>query len=208
MASMLTCESRHGDFNYRFFYHFHIWSQFWNKYCLWKCQCICLPRKNFLNLQVEFILGIISIIILSSLIDLNCSIIIPSESSTRQIALACSFPKVDSVFMFDFLFNIIWFILISFRHQSLKKDVFDIVQWPNCIKLLFERVWCKKGGDALVLFWWEICLILFWVILRTPGIHMHMYCNYLLTTKVTALQDSPSYFPLPPMVLTLSTCQW
>ena len=105
---------------------------------------------------------------------LNCSIIIPSESSTRRISLTCFFPKVESVFTFDFFFNMIWFILNSFGHQTLQKAVFDIVQWANCVKLLFERVW------------WESCLILFWVILCTPGIHV--YCNYLLTTKVTALQ--------------------
>ena len=57
-------------------------------------------------MQVEIILGIISIIILSSLIVLNCSIIlIHLESNTRRISLACCFPKVDSVFMFDFFFN-------------------------------------------------------------------------------------------------------
>ena len=81
-------------------------------------------RKNVLKLQVEIILGIISIIILSPLIVLNRSIIIPSESSTHRISLACCFPKVDSVFTFDFFFNMIWFILISFGHQTLQKAVF------------------------------------------------------------------------------------
>ena len=90
--------------------------------------------KKFLNLQVEIILGIISIIILSSLIVLNCSIIIFSESSTHQISLACCFPKVDSVITFDFVFNIIWFILISFGHQTLQKAVFDITVSNSCSK--------------------------------------------------------------------------
>ena len=139
----------------------------------------CTKQKKFLNLQVEIILGIISIIILSSLIVLNRSIIIFSESSTHQISLACCFPKVDSVITFDFFFNIIWFILISFGHQTLKKAVFDITV---SIKLLFERVW------------WEFCLILCSVILSTPGIHM--YYNYLLTTKVTALRVVRTSFQL------------
>ena len=82
--------------------------------------------KKFLNPQVEIILGIISIIILSSLIVLNRSIILFSESSTHRISLAFCSPKVDSVMTFDFFFNIIWFVLISFGHQTLQKDVFDI----------------------------------------------------------------------------------
>ena len=90
--------------------------------------------KRFLNLQVEIILGIISIIILSSLIVLNRSIIIISESSTHRISLACCFPKVDSVITFDFFFNIIWFILISFGHQTLQKAVFDITVSNSCSK--------------------------------------------------------------------------
>ena len=58
---------------------------------------------------------------------------IPSKSSTRQVSLACCFRKVDLVFMVDFFFNTIWFIFISFWHQqTLKKTVYDIVQWPNC----------------------------------------------------------------------------
>ena len=90
--------------------------------------------KKFLNLQVEIILGITSIIILSSLIVLNRSIIIFSESSTHQISLACCFPKVDSVITFDFFFNTIWFILISFGHQTLQKAVFDITVSNSCSK--------------------------------------------------------------------------
>ena len=121
-------------------------------------------------MQVEIILGIISIIILSSLIVLNRSIIIISESSTHRISLACCFPKVDSVITLDFFFqyNLVYFDFVR-TSNSPKSCV-----WYHCIKLLFERVW------------WEFCLILFSVILSTPGIHM--YCNYLLTTKVTALQ--------------------
>ena len=74
----------------------------------------CTKQKKFLNLQVEIILGIISIIILSSLIVLNHSIIIFSESSTHQISLACCFPKVDSVITFDFFFqyNLVYFDFI------------------------------------------------------------------------------------------------
>ena len=64
--------------------------------------------KKFLNLQVEIILGIISIIILSSLIVLN--------------------------YTFDFFFNIIWSILISFGHQTLQKAVFDITVLNSCSK--------------------------------------------------------------------------
>ena len=129
---------------------------------------------------------------------------IPSKSSTRRVSLPCCFPKVDSVFMVDFFFNIIWFIFIPFGHQqTLKKAVYD--NYCSMAKLLLWFEWV----------WWEFCLILFWVILCKPGIHM--YCNYLLTTKVTALQvvrtsfqhsfisglPRPSYFSLPPMVLTL-----
>ena len=130
----------------------------------------CTTQKNFLNLQVEIILGIISIIVLSFLIVLNRNIIIFSESSIRRISLACCFPKVDSVFTFDFFFqyNLVYFPFVQ-TSNSPKSCV-----WYHCIKFLFERVW------------WEFCLILFSVILSTPGIHM--YCNYLLTTKVTALQ--------------------
>ena len=92
--------------------------------------------KNFFNLQVEIVLGIISIIILCSLIVPNRNLIIPSESSTsHQVSRACCFPKADSVFTVDFFFNIIinWFIFVSFGlQQTLKKAVYDIVQWPNC----------------------------------------------------------------------------
>ena len=99
--------------------------------------------KKFFNLQVEIILGIISIIILSSLIVLNRSIIIFSESSTHQISLACCFPKVDSVITFDFFFqyNLVYFDFVR-TSNSPKSCV-----WYHCIKLLFERVW------------WEFCLI-------------------------------------------------
>ena len=100
--------------------------------------------KKFLNLQVEIILGIISIIILSSLIVLNYHV------------------------WFFFQYNLIYFDFVR-TSNSPKSCV-----WYHCIKLLFKRVW------------WELCLILFPVILSTPGIHI--YCNYLLTTKVTAFQ--------------------
>ena len=132
-------------FNSRFFYYFLIWSQFYkNKYSLWKCQCIfftCTKQKKLLNLQVEIILGI------------------------------CCFPKVDSVFTFDFFFqyNLVYFDFVRTSNSP------KICVWYHCIKFLFERVW------------WEFCLILFSVILSTPG--THMYCNYLLTTKVTALRS-------------------
>ena len=135
--------------------------------------------KKFLNLQVEIILGIISIIILSSLIVLNYHV------------------------WFFFQYNLVYFDFVR-TSNSPKSCV-----WYHCIKLLFKRVW------------WELCLILFPVILSTPGIHI--YCNYLLTTKwllsklwehhfnihsFQVFPDSPCYFPLPPIVLTLSTCQW
>ena len=62
--------------------------------------------KNFFNLQVEIVLGIISIIILCSLIVPNRNLIIPSESSTsHQVSRACCFPKADSVFTVDFFFQ-------------------------------------------------------------------------------------------------------
>ena len=98
--------------------------------------------KNALNLQVEIILGIISIIILSSLIVLNRIIIILFLLNPALIGFPqpVAFPKLTQFSRLIFLFNIIWFILILFGHQTLKKAVFDIVQWPNCIKLLFERV--------------------------------------------------------------------
>ena len=102
---------------------------------------------------------------------LNRGIIIPpSESSTHRISLTCCFPKVDSVFTFDFFFQ---YDLVYFDFVRASNSPKSCV-WYHCIKLLFKRVW------------WELCLILFPVILSTPGIHI--YCNYLLTTKVTAFQ--------------------
>ena len=92
--------------------------------------------KNALNLQVEIIWGIISIIILSSLIFLNRSIII-------LFLLNLALVRFDSVFTFDFFVQYNLVILISFGHQTLKKAVFDIVQWPNCIKHL---VWKSLIG--------------------------------------------------------------
>ena len=93
----------------------------------------------------EIILGIISIIILSSLIVLNYHV------------------------WFFFQYDLVYFDFV-WTSNSPKSCV-----WYHCIKLLFKRVW------------WELCLILFPVILNsTPGIHI--YCNYLLTTKVTAFQ--------------------
>ena len=132
---------------------------------------------------------------------------IPSKSSTRRVSLPCCFPKVDSVFMVDFIFNIIWFIFIPLGHQqTLKKAVYD--NYCSMAKLFNTLVRMSLMG------------ILFNFVLSNtlkckPGIHM--YCNYLLTTKVTALQvvrtsfqhsfisglPRPSYFSLPPMVLTL-----
>ena len=70
---------------------------------------------------------------------------------------------------FFFQYNLVYFDFVR-TSNSPKSCV-----WYHCIKFLFERVW------------WEFCLILFSVILITPG--MHMYCNYLLTTKVTALRS-------------------
>ena len=70
---------------------------------------------------------------------------------------------------FFFQYNLVYFDFVR-TSNSPKSCV-----WYHCIKFLFERVW------------WEFCLILFSVILSTPGIHM--YCNYLLTTKVTALRS-------------------
>ena len=64
----------------------------------------CTKQKKLLNLEVEIILGI------------------------------CCFPKVDSVFTFDFFFNIIWFILISFGHQTPQKAVSDITVSNSCSK--------------------------------------------------------------------------
>ena len=143
--TLIHCESSQGNFNSRFFYHFHIWSQFSNKYSLGKCQCIFLPRKkcsksaswNHLGNHLDYYSFL-----------LNCpesyhNNIIPSESSTRQISLACCFSKVTQFSHLIFLFNIIWFILISFGYQTFKKAVFDIVQWPNCIKHL---VWKSLIG--------------------------------------------------------------
>ena len=75
-----------------------------NNYSLWKCQCICLPRKNVLKLPVEIILGIISIIILSCL-ELQHNYSFWIQHSSFLISLTCCFPKVDSVFTFDFFFQ-------------------------------------------------------------------------------------------------------
>ena len=58
-------------------------------------------QGKIFNLQVEIVLGIISIIILCSLIVPNRNLIIPSESSTsHQVSLACCFPKADSRLIF------------------------------------------------------------------------------------------------------------
>ena len=60
--------------------------------------------KNAVNLQVEIIWGIISIIILSSLIFLNRSIII-------LFLLNLALVRFDSVFTFDFFvqYNLVYF---------------------------------------------------------------------------------------------------
>ena len=88
------------------------------------------------------------------------------KSSWESVA----FPKLTQFsHLIFFQYNLVYFDFVR-TSNSPKSCV-----WYHCIKFLFERVW------------WEFCLILFSVILSTPGIHM--YCNYLLTTKVTALRS-------------------
>ena len=88
------------------------------------------------------------------------------KSSWESVA----FPKLTQFsHLIFFQYNLVYFDFVR-TSNSPKSCV-----WYHCIKFLFERVW------------WEFCLILFSVILITPGIHM--YCNYLLTTKVTALRS-------------------
>ena len=60
---------------------------------------------------------------------------------------------------FFFHYNLVYFDFVR-TSNSPKSCV-----WYHCIKFLFERVW------------WEFCLILFSVILSTPG--KHMYCMQL-----------------------------
>ena len=81
-------------------------------------------RKNVLKLQVEIILGIISIIILSCLESQH-------NYSTFWIQHSSDFPNLLlsqswlSFHVWFFFFNMIWFILISFGHQTLQKAVLD-----------------------------------------------------------------------------------
>ena len=146
--TLIQCESSQGNFNSRFFYHFHIWSQFSNKYSLGKCQCICLPRKkcsksaswNHLGNHLDYYSFL-----------LNCpesyhNNIIPSESSTHRISLACCFSKVDSVFTFDFFvqYNLVYF---------------DFVRAPNSQK---SCVWyCSMAKLYQTLLWKSLMGILF-----------------------------------------------
>ena len=142
----------------------------------------CLPRKKSLNLQVEIILGIISVITLHSLIGLN-NIVAYSESSTCQISLAC---WVDSVFTFDFFSNIIWFVSILFRHQTPKKLV-----W-YCF---MAKVFCSGEFD---------------IIHCTPEVYIYCsklsaaYQGDLFTSCENIISCSQTLLlPLPPLVLTL-----
>ena len=79
-------------------------------------------RKNVLKLQVEIILGIISIIILSCLeLQHNYFFWIQHSSDFLNLLLSQSWLS----FHVWFFFQMIWFILISFGHQTLQKAVFD-----------------------------------------------------------------------------------
>ena len=127
---------------------------------------------------------------------------IPSKSSTLRFLSSVAFPKLTQFsWLIFFQYNLVYFHFVRASASSQKSCVW----YCSMAKLLLWFEWV----------WWEFCLILFWVILCKPGIHM--YCNYLLTTKVTALQvvrtsfqhsfisslPRPSYFSLPPVVLTL-----
>ena len=146
----------------------------------------CLPRKKSLNLQVEIILGIISVITLHSLIGLNCSIF--------WIQHLSDFPGLLSWLSFHiwFFFNVIWFVSILFRHQTLQKAGLILFDGQT---VLFGRVW------------WEFCFAQYIVHRK----YTFTAVNYLLPTRVIALQvvrtsflaPRPCYFPLPPLVLTL-----
>ena len=150
------------------------------------------------QLQVEIILGIISIIFLCSLIVLNRSLIIPSESSPPRVSLACCFPKVDLVFTVDFFFqcNLVYFHFVRASVNSQK----SCVCYCSMAKPLLWFEWV----------WWEFCVFLFWVINCKPGIYMYWY--NLLSTKMTALQvvrtSFQHSFQVFPDLVTFSYLPW
>ena len=146
----------------------------------------CLPRKKSLNLQVEIILAIISVITLHSLIGLKCSIF--------WIQHLSDFPGLLSWLSFHIWFffqhNLVCFNFVQASNSP--ESWFDIVWWPNC----FVRA--------------SLMGILFCIIHCTPEVYI--YCSKLsAATRVIALQvvrtsflaPRPCYFPLPPLVLTL-----
>ena len=102
--------------------------------------------KNALNLQVEIVLGIISIIILSSLIVLNRIITI---LFLLNPSLACCFSKVDSVFTFDFFvqYNLVYFDFVRASNSqkscvwycSMAKPYQTLV-WKSLMGVLFNFV--------------------------------------------------------------------
>ena len=102
--------------------------------------------KNALNLQVEIVLGIISIIILSSLIVLNRIITI---LFLLNPSLACCFSKVDSVFTFDFFvqYNLVYFDFVRASNSqkscvwyySMAK-LYQTLVWKSLMGILFNFV--------------------------------------------------------------------
>ena len=114
----------------------------------------CLPRKKSLNLQVEIILGIISIITRSSLLNW------PQLQHILNPALV-RFPWLVELTQFShlifFQYNLVCFNFVLAKNS--KKNWFDIVLWPNC----FVR------GSLMG--------ILFCVIHCTPQVYI--YCNKL-----------------------------
>ena len=103
----------------------------------------CLPRKKSLNLQVEIILGIISIITRSSLLNW------PQLQHILNPALV-RFPWLVELTQFShlifFQYNLVCFDFVQASNSQ--KSQFDIVLWPNCfvrgslIGILFCVIHC------------------------------------------------------------------
>ena len=134
----------------------------------------CLPRKKSLNLQVEIILGIISIITRSSLLNcLNCSIFWNQHLS--------DFPGLLSWLSFHiwffFQYNLVCFNFVLAKNSQ--KNWFDVVLWPNCfvrgslIGILLCVIHCTPKGGRLC--HWKIgFLSLTLGIIDSLCLHLHV----------------------------------
>ena len=88
-----------------------------------------LPRKRSLNLQVEIILGIISIITLRSLIGLSCSIFFMNPALVRFPWLVAFLKLTQFSHLIFFQYNLVCFDFVQASNSQ--KSWFDIVWWPN-----------------------------------------------------------------------------